>query len=152
MRDGWVYLEKRVGPGAERMNLRLGVWSDQRVIILTGLLVHKVETSPHLPSPVHGRRLVRVDRPVAGQPPEVVDSELVVQVEGALHALRPPRIVVLLHRLPVVQRAAPQLPRRTERVGWDAAHCRWLARLLVLQSRVNLSQPSDSFLNDFVVF
>ena len=56
------------------------------------------------------------NRPVPGEPAEVVDPEDVDEVEHAAHPLDPPAVVVGGHRLPVVERVAPQLAEVVEGV------------------------------------
>ena len=56
------------------------------------------------------------DRPVPREPAEVVDPEDVDEVEHAAHPLDPPAVAVRGHRLPVVERVAPQLAEVVEAV------------------------------------
>ena len=57
------------------------------------------------PAAPHGGLCVCWHRPVAGESPEVINAALVVHVEGAPQALRPPPEAVLLVRLRRTQRS-----------------------------------------------
>ncbi len=85
------------------------------------------------PGAAHGSLSIGIHRPVAGEPPEVVDASLIVHGENSAKALRPPfeaLLLVLLHRC-----AAPLLLMSTESpVRGSESACANAAAALMIHS------------------
>mmetsp|Transcript_57671 Transcript_57671/g.135803 ORF Transcript_57671/g.135803 Transcript_57671/m.135803 type:complete len:460 (-) Transcript_57671:536-1915(-) len=74
-----------------------------------------------LPFTTLGIGAVAGDFVVAGKAAEVVDAEDIRLAECALHARRPPGVVLGGHPVPAVQRVAPALAQRPEVIGRHAS-------------------------------
>ena len=88
----------------------------------------------YLPLALHGRLCCRRNAPEACKPSEVVDAELVIEVERTAHAVGPPGEAVVLHRTPVVQRAAGR-KGRDEGEGGKGRGVRNNRKLMLLVQR-----------------
>ena len=86
------------------------------------------------PTAVLGRGLPRGHRPVALEAAEVVHADHVVQAPRACQATLPPGETVLLHRLVVVERVAPQLAVGREGVGRAAGDAHGQVLLVQLEA------------------
>ena len=65
-------------------------------------------------------------RPIRFKTTEVIDTNIIDEFQTCVNAVNPPAVFIGLHRLPIIERVSPQLPRCAKIVGrYSGNRCRY---------------------------
>src|SRR4051794_17856978 len=95
--------DRQITQGFFHFGEKLGAWSTSPFAMLSGWVSERHRVIPH-------------------EPTEVIETHDVYGRKDRLHTGGPPRVAVLLHLIPVVQRVAPKLARSAEVIRRNASH------------------------------
>jgi hypothetical protein len=111
------------GPGLDLLNVLTGWFHGIRFIAEDlGEDVQQIQPRPLDPAAGFGGRRTVGHRPIAGEAPEMVNADHVIQSGGAVHPANPPAEAVPLHGVIIVERIAPKLAVLGEVVRRNTGH------------------------------